>query len=205
MDLGPVYLPIDRNVNFPSRAILDKKMLHLPDWSITDLPEHELKIRKLLGVNSALYLPLLRDGECIGLLTLIGKRPNFFGPIEIAQAEFFRDQALIAINNARLLDELRRRTDDLSQRTTDLTEALEQQTATSEVLQVISSSQGELQPVFARMLENAVRICDATFGNIYRWDGDLHILASHNTPTAFAKARPRSKAAFQVGLERSPG
>ena len=197
-DLGPADLPIDRNVNFPSRAILDKKMLHLPDWSITDLPEHELKIRKLLGVNSALYLPLLRDGECIGLLTLIGKRPNFFGPIEIAQAEFFRDQALIAINNARLLDELRRRTDDLSQRTTDLTEALEQQTATSEVLQVISSSQGELQPVFARMLENAVRICDATFGNIYRWDGDLHILASHNTPTAFAKARHEVRQPFKL-------
>jgi two-component system NtrC family sensor kinase len=72
-------------------------------------------------------------------------------------------------------------------------EALEQQTATSEVLQVISGSPGDLQPVFASMLENAVRICDATFGNIYRWHGEaLHLLATHNTPPAFAEARKRS-------------
>ena len=77
---------------------------------------------------------------------------------------------------------------ELRQRTTDLTEALEQQTATSEVLQVISSSPGDLQPVFSTMLENAVRICDAKFGNIYRWEGDaLHLVATHNMPTAFAE------------------
>ena len=125
-------------------------MLHLPDWSRIDLPEHERNIHKMFGVNSALYLPLLRDGECIGLLTLVGKRPNMFGAAEIAQAESFRDQALIAIENARLFNETK--------------EALEQQTATSEVLQVISSSPGDLQPVFATMLEKAVRICDAKFG-----------------------------------------
>src|SRR5262249_23216544 len=78
-------------------------------------------------------------------------------------------------------------------RTADLTEALEQQTATSEVLQVISSSPGDLEPVFASMLEKAVRICDATFGNIFRWDGDaLHLVAAHNTPPAFAEFRRRS-------------
>ena len=84
----------------------------------------------------------------------------------------FAAQAVIAIENARLLNELRQRTTDLTERTADLTEALEQQTATSEVLQVISSSPGDLEPVFATMLEKAVRICDAKFGNIYRWDGD---------------------------------
>ena len=69
-------------------------------------------------------------------------------------------------------------------------EALEQQTATSEVLRVISASPGELEPVFQAMLERAVRLCEAKFGNIYRWDGEaLHILASHNTPPAFAEAR----------------
>ena len=86
-DDGPTVFPIDPSANFPSRAIVDKKMLHLPDWSRIDLPEHELKIAKRFGVNSALHLPLLRRGECIGLLTLVGKRPNMFGAAEIAQAE----------------------------------------------------------------------------------------------------------------------
>ena len=62
-DVGPTNFPIDPSANFPSRAILDKKMLHLPDWSLIDLPEHELKIHKRFGVNSALYLPLLREGR----------------------------------------------------------------------------------------------------------------------------------------------
>ena len=89
----------------------------------------------------------------------------------------------LLISPPRLLNELR-------QRTTDLTEALEQQTATSEVLQVISSSSGNLQPVFTTILENAARICDANFGNVYLWDGDaFHLVAAHNTPHAFADTR----------------
>ena len=76
--------------------------------------------------------------------------------------------------------------EQLDLRTRELNEALEQQTATSEVLQVISSSPGDVEPVFATMLENAARICDAKFGNIFRWDGDaLHLVATHNTPPAF--------------------
>ena len=91
-----------------------------------------------------------------------------------------------------MLNELRQRTTDLTERTTDLTEALEQQTATSDVLQVISSSPGDLQPVFETMLEKAVRICDAKQGNIYRWDNEIYLVATHNTPSAFAEARRRS-------------
>jgi hypothetical protein len=82
---------------------------------------------------------------------------------------------------------------EVARLTRELNEALEQQTGTSEVLQVISSSPGDLQPVFASMLENAVRICDAKFGNIYRWDGDaLRLVATHNTPPALTEARRRS-------------
>jgi GAF domain-containing protein len=95
-----------------------------------------------------------------------------FSDKQIALVENFAKQAVIAIENARLLNELR-------QRTSDLTESLEQQTATSEVLSVISSSAGELEPIFQAMLENAVRICDATFGNIYRWDGNALPPAAH--------------------------
>jgi hypothetical protein len=98
----------------------------------------------------------------------------------------FADQAVIAIENVRLFEAEQ-------QRTRELTESLDQQTAMSEVLGVISSSPGDLQPVFQSMLENAVRICDAKFGNIYRWDGELmHLLAAHNTPPALAEARRRS-------------
>src|SRR5262249_3174587 len=95
----------------------------------------------------------------------------------------FAAQAVIAIENTRLLKELRQRTDDL-------TEALEQQTATSDVLRVISSSPGELQPVFTAMLESVSRICEANFGSMYLREGDaFRIVAMHNAPPAFAEAR----------------
>jgi hypothetical protein len=108
-----------------------------------------------------------------------------FSDKQIKLVETFADQAVIAIENTRLFEAEQ-------QRTRELTESLEQQTATSEVLQVISSSPGDLQSVFAAMLENAVRICDAKFGNIYRWKDDtLHLIAAHNTPHALAEARRR--------------
>ena len=97
----------------------------------------------------------------------------------------FADQAVIAIENTRLFEAEQ-------QRTRELTESLEQQTATSEVLQVISSSPGDLQPVFGAMLEKAVRICDAKFGNIYRWDGDALTSWRRKRPPAYAEASRRS-------------
>jgi GAF domain-containing protein len=178
-DLDLTKWPIDANAYFPARAIIGKKMLHLPDWSLIELPEHERNMHEMFGINSALYLPLLRKDQCLGLLTLAGKRPNIFGSADIGQAESFRDQALIAIENTRLFNET--------------AEALEQQTATSEVLQVISSSPGDLQPVFVSMLENAVRICHASWGTIYRCEGDLlRLVATHDTPAAFSELRGRS-------------
>jgi adenylate cyclase len=130
-------------------------------------------------------------------MVVFRKEVRPFTDKQIELLENFAAQAVIAIENARLLNELRQRTTDLTERTADLTEALEQQTATSEVLQVISSSPGDLQPVFATMLEKAVRLCDATFGNIYRWDGELSsIVASHNTPTALVEVRRRLRIRF---------
>ena len=161
----PTPFPLDPGVNFPSRAIVNKTMLHLPDWSLIDPPEHELKMQKMWSVKSSLYLPLLREGDCIGVLGLAGPRPNTFGAAEIAQAEAFRDQAVIAIENARLLNELR--------------QSLERQTATSEVLKVISTSPGDLDPVFRTMLENATRICEASYGLLYLYNGQHFSLATH--------------------------
>jgi GAF domain-containing protein len=115
---------------------------------------------ELGGVRTVLYVPMLKDNEVVGAFTLSRQEVRPFTDKQIALVTNFAAQAVIAIENARLLNELRERTDDLSQRTTDLTEALEQQTATSEVLRVISSSSGDLEPAFATMLENAVRICE---------------------------------------------
>jgi GAF domain-containing protein len=136
---------------------------------------------------------MLKENELIGSFSVYRQEVRPFTDKQIALVTNFAAQAVIAIDNARLLNELRQRTTDLTERTADLTEALEQQTAMSEVLQVISSSPGDLEPVFAAMLENAVRICDAKFGGIYRWDGvALHLVATRNAPPAFAEHRRRT-------------
>ncbi len=147
---------------------------------------------ELGGVRTLLAEVMKKEGRAVGLIAIYRQEVRPFTEKQIALLQHFATQAVIAVENARLLNELRQRTTDLSQRTIDLTEALEQQTATSVVLQVISSSPGDLEPVFSSMLENAVRICDATFGNIYRWDGEtLRLVASHNVPPAYAEARRR--------------
>ena len=147
---------------------------------------------ELGGIRTVLNVPMLKEDKLVGAFIVSRQEVRPFTDKQIELVKNFAAQAVIAIENARLLNELRKRTDDLTQRTTELTEALEQQTATSNVLQVISSSPGDLQPVFATMLEKAVRICDATFGHICRWDGEaLHIAATHNTPPAFVEARRR--------------
>ena len=124
-----------------------------------------------------LGVPLLREGSPIGVFTLIRTTAQPFTEKQIELATTFADQAVIAIENVRLFE-------TEQQRTRELSEFLEQQTATSEVLKVISSSPGELGPVFNAMLENATRICEAKFGALYRYDGKEFILA-------LCSARPR--------------
>ena len=145
------------------------------------------------GVRTLLCAPMIKEKELIGAISIFRQQVRLFTDRQIELVKNFAAQAVIAIENARLLNELRQRTADLTERTADLTEALEQQTATSEVLQVISSFPGDLQPVFATMLGNAVRICDAQFGMIFRWQDDVLLLvATYNTPPAFAEFRRRS-------------
>jgi class 3 adenylate cyclase len=167
-----------------ARAVLERRTIHIPDVQAD--PEFTYGAKDFEAVRTVLAVPILKGDDLLGVMIMNRLEVRPFSDQQIALVETFANQAAIAIENVRLLDALRRRT-------TDLTEALEQQTATSEVLQVISSSPGDLQPVFATMLEKAVSICDAKFGNIYRWDGKaLHMLASHNTPPAFAEDRRRS-------------
>ena len=167
--------PIDPNANFPSRAIVAKQKLHVPDYSLVELPEHERNVRDGYGANCSLFLPLLRQGQCFGLLTLIHQRANAFGAEEIALAESFRDQALIAIENARLFDEVQART-------RELTESLEQQTAAAEILRVISSSPTDLQPVFDAIARSASELCEGSSSQVFLYrNGVIDMVAHHKT------------------------
>ncbi|MGC1642706.1 MAG: GAF domain-containing protein, partial [Pseudolabrys sp.] len=121
---------------------------------------------EIAGIRTLLLVPMFKESEHVGLISIYRKEVLPFTEKQIDLVKNFAAQAVIAIENTRLLSELRHRTDDLS-------EALEQQTATSEVLKVISSSPGELEPVFNAMLENATRICEATFGNLFLCEGPI--------------------------------
>jgi len=180
---GNPVVSLDKSILGP--LVRTKKLIHVRDVAAEE-PYASSALAKLAAARSALAVPMLRDEELVGSIAIYHQEIRPFTDKQIELLTNFAAQAVIAIENARLLTELR-------QRTTDLTQSLEQQTATSEVLQVISSSPGDLEPVFATMLENAVRICDAKWGTIHRWDGDaLQLMATHNLPPAFAAARGRS-------------
>jgi GAF domain-containing protein len=143
-------------------------------------------VLELAGARTMLNVPMLKENELIGQIAIYRQDVRPFSEKQIALVQNFAAQAVIAIENARLLNELR-------QRTNDLTESLEQQTATSDVLQIISSSPGELEPVFQAILANATQICGAKFGTLYLYDGDaFHATAFHNAPPAFIEARERA-------------
>jgi signal transduction histidine kinase len=173
------------------RVVLEGKSVHVVD-SQAD-PSPELVNRSRSGnIHTILGVPLQREGTPIGVLLLQRTIVQPFTEKEIGLAETFAAQAVIAIENTRLLNELR--------------ESLEQQTATSEVLRVISSSPGELKPVFQTMLENAVRICEAKFGSLFRFDGEhFHFAAEVGTPleyAAFERDRGPIKPRLGSQLER---
>jgi GAF domain-containing protein len=172
------------------RTLLDGKTVHVHD--IQDDPEYDLSGLISIGdYRTTLGVPLLREGTPIGVLFLTRTRVDPFTQQQIELVTTFADQAVIAIENVRLFDEVQLRTRELA-------EALEQETATSEVLQVISSSPGELEPVFQAMLANATRICEASFGMLFRFKGDaVEAAAMLGVPPAFAEF-------WQRGLQR-PG
>jgi class 3 adenylate cyclase/putative methionine-R-sulfoxide reductase with GAF domain len=155
---------------------------------------------RLGGARSLVAVPMLKENKLIGAIVIYRQEVRPFTDKQIELVKNFAAQAVIAIENARLLNELRQRTDDL-------TESLEQQTATSEVLQVISSSPGDLRPIFATMLANAVRICEAKFRVMHLYEqGAFHVVAMHNVPPAFAEMRrsiPTVRPSPGTGLGRA--
>jgi len=163
-----------------ARVALDRSIVHIPDvLADPDYEWHEAQKRG--GFRAMLGVPLLREGTPIGVMSVTRAAPRPFTQQQIDLVTTFAAQAVIAIENVRLFEAEQQRTHELS-------EALEQQTATSEVLRVISSSPGELAPVFQAMLSNAVRVCDAKFGVLLRYgDNAFHAVATLDVPPAYAE------------------
>jgi GAF domain-containing protein len=174
--------PPDRGI-ISGRAVLAGAPVQIPD--IRADQEYRGRASKEANFRSLLAVPLLRGGRAIGAIVIYRMEPGAFADKQLALLQTFADQAVIAIENVRLFEAEQ-------QRTRELTESLKQQTATSEVLRVISSSPGELEPVFKSMLENAVRVCGAKFGMLHLSEGDgFRTVAMHDVPRAFAEKRGR--------------
>ena len=166
------------------RVALEGRPVHIhdvladPEYSVTEY-------QRTFGYRTVLCVPLLREGATIGVFALTRDVVEPFSDRQIELATTFADQAVIAIENVRLFDEVQARTRALG-------ESLEQQTAASRVLEVISSSPGDLEPVFNVMLENATRLCGAKFGTLNLFDGEVfRNVAMHNVPAEYAETRLR--------------
>ena len=167
------------------RCVLENRQIAVEDRLATPPNEHgeidralQDLARRGLPIRSQAFTPLLREGKAIGVMIVSRGEVRPFQEHELELMKGFADQAVIAIENARLLNELR--------------ESLEQQTASTDVLRVISSSPGKLEPVFQSTLENAVHICQASFGNLLLYeDGAFRHVALHNAPEAWAAEQRR--------------
>jgi signal transduction histidine kinase len=150
--------------NPSSRAILDRRVVNIPD--IMTEPHYRPVLQEALGYRSVLAVPMLREALPIGVIVVTRNEVRPFADRDVGLLQTFADQAVIAIENVRLSQELQART-------RELTESLEQQTATAEILRVMSRSQTDVQPVFDAIAAKALDLCRATSGWVYRFDGEL--------------------------------
>jgi GAF domain-containing protein len=158
------------------RCVLARSVIHIADVEVDpDASQESREIAQTQGWRSALAAPMMREGQLIGVIMVARSSAGAFDSGEIELLKTFADQAVIAIENVRLFTEL-------GARNRELTEALEQQTATAEILRVISSSPTDAQPVFDAIAESARRLCDGLYSGVYRVDGDLiHLAAVHDS------------------------
>ncbi len=178
------------------RLMRTKATVHIPDLKAERAYKEGEPIRRVTvdlgGARSFLAVPMLKEDELMGAIVIYRQEVRPFTEQQIALVENFAAQAVIAIENARLLTELR--------------ESLDRQTAMSEVLGVISSSPGDLEPVFNAVLDNALRLCEADTGNLYRLEGeDLHCAAVRDAGRPEYAALVRRRATFRFAHDSAPG
>src|SRR5262245_26337794 len=175
---GPIFTPnsffLSRAISI-GRAVLDRRTVHIPDLQaeIDEYPEGSDRAQHL-GVRTVLNVPLIRGGRAIGVIGIRRTEVRLFSDKQIVLLETFADQAVIAIENMRLFEEVQARTNELSQ-------SLEQQTATAEILRVISHTPTDVQPVFEAIVRRASSLCGGEYAIVTRYDGMmLHLAAQHN-------------------------
>jgi class 3 adenylate cyclase len=200
VDVGPHPLTV------LARVAATKQLVHCFDYAqdvaYKQRDPRAIEMVELAGVRTLVIVPMLKEKQLTGTIGIYRQEVHPFTDKQIALVQNFAAQAVIAIENARLLNELRQRTDDLSKRTTDLIEALERQTATSEVLSVISRSPGHLATVFDMMLRKATKLCEATFGGLFLREGDVFHIGATHLPTS---SDPIFKPGVRFSLSDNPG
>jgi two-component system, NtrC family, sensor kinase len=196
---GPISAPMGRLIpvvrgTVAGRAVLERRAVHVADLHAEpeDFPVGHALAREF-GFRTVVSVPLLREGKAVGTINLRRTDVRPFTDAHIALLQTFADQAVIAIENVRLFTELQEKNRALTQAHGQVTEALEQQTATAEILRVISESPTDTQPVFDAIAERALRLCGASVGAVLMFDGELlHVVAMANfsADSALARAFP---------------
>jgi GAF domain-containing protein len=175
------------------RAALERRPVHILDlWADpefsptpTEAPIDPLAVHERENIRTILSVPMLREGNLVGTITIWQREVRPFTDKQIELVKTFADQAAIAVENVRLFTELQEKNQAITAAHTQVTEALDQQTATSEILRVISSSPTDIQPVFEAIAQSSVRLCEGQYCTVYRFDGELiHAAAHHNLDAA---------------------
>src|SRR5262249_53701125 len=171
-------LPLTRE-GYVGRCILDRAVIHIPDiHAEADVPTFVLEAAQIRGWRAVLGAPMLRDGQPIGAIGVLRADPGAFSSAAIEVLKTFADQAVIAIENVRLFKELEDRNKALTEAHAQVSDALDRQTATSDILRVISQSQTDVQPVFETIADSAMRLFGAWSALVFRYDGEYLSLAA---------------------------